>query len=389
MRPRSSTPISLTLTRPIAGLEHLPLILSLPLKSNSLPYAVHIALVAVGFYAVISMLSISQGFLLPMIYAFIMAILISPVVDKMEHHGVNRALSTLLVMLVVTALIVGLIALLSWQLSLFSDQWPELKERSKQLWDQAIGWSARNLNISKRKMNAWLAATSSDMMQDNRAMIGNTITSLGEAMATIFLTPVYVFMMVLYKAHVLEFIHRLSGKHNDIQIGGMMDETRVVVRSYLVGLSIEFAILAVLNVGGLLLLGIPYAILLGVIGAMLNIIPYVGGLVGVVMFMAIALVTGTPMDMLYVFILYIILQFVDNNFIVPKIVGSKVKLNPLASLISVILGAALWGLPGMFLSIPLLAIVKVVLDRLPELTHWGFLLGDPIAAQKPTDKPTK
>jgi hypothetical protein len=186
---RLSTPISLTLTRPIAGLEHLPLILSLPLKSNSLPYAVHIALVAVGFYAVISMLSISQGFLLPMIYAFIMAILISPVVDKMERHGVNRALSTLLVMLVVTALIVGLIALLSWQLSLFSDQWPELKERSKQLWDQAIGWSARNLNISKRKMNAWLAATSSDMMEDNRAMIGTTITSLGEALATIFLTP--------------------------------------------------------------------------------------------------------------------------------------------------------------------------------------------------------
>jgi predicted PurR-regulated permease PerM len=352
------------------------------MDTKTLPYAIRIALVAVGLYAVVSMLSISQGILLPIIYAFVTAILISPLVDRMERHRVNRALATLLVMLLVTAVIAGLIAAISWQLSLFSDQWPELKERSKQLWDEAIGWSARNLNISKWKMNAWLNATSEDMMEDNRAMIGTTITSVGEALATIFLTPVYVFMMVLYKAHMLDFVNRLSGKVNDVQIGDMMDETRVVVRSYLVGLSIEFLIVAVLNVVGLLLLGIPYAILLGILGSLLNIIPYIGGIVGVLLFMAIALVTGTPLDMLYVFLLYIVIQFVDNNIIVPKVVGSKVKLNPLASLLSVILGAALWGLPGMFLSIPLLAIVKVVLDRIPDHAHWGFLLGDPVVAQK-------
>ncbi len=96
------------------------------------------------------------------------------------------------------------------------------------------------------------------------------------------------------------------------------------------------------------------------------------------LFMTVALITGTPMDMLYVFLLFITLQFIDNNFIVPKIVGSKVKLNPLASILAVILGAELWGIPGMFLSIPLLAIVKVVLDRISPLEHWGFLLGDPI-----------
>lgn len=352
------------------------------MKLNTQSYAIQIAIVAVGFYAVISMLSIAQGFLMPVLYAVIATILISPVVDRMERHGVYRPVGTLMVMLVVTLFIAGLIALLSWQMSLFSDQWPELKARSQQLWDEAIAWSARNMNVSKWKMNAWLNATKEDMMEDNRAMIGTTITSIGEGLATIFLTPVYVFMMVLYKAHVLEFIHRLSGKVNDVQIGDMMDETRVVVRSYLVGLSIEFLMVAVLNVAGLLLLGIPYAILLGILGSLLNIIPYIGGIIGVLLFMAIALVTGTPMDTFYVFVLYIIIQFIDNNIIVPKVVGSKVKLNPLASLLSVILGAALWGLPGMFLSIPLLAIVKVVLDRIPDHAHWGFLLGDPIESIK-------
>jgi predicted PurR-regulated permease PerM len=357
--------------------------------SPLLPYAVRIALVAVGLYAIVSMLSLAQGILLPVIYAVITAILISPIVDRMEFKGLNRAFSTLMVMLVVTLLAAGIIALLAWQLSLFSDQWPELRLRSRELWDDVIGWSARNLNISKRKMNTWLEATTNNLMQDNRALIGTTITSVGESLATLFLTPVYVFMMVLYKEHVITFIRRLSGQMNTLQVSGMMDETRIVVRSYLVGLFIEFLILAVLNVGGLLLLGIPYAILLGIIGALLNIIPYVGGLIGVALFMAIALVTGTPLDMLYVFTLYIVLQFIDNNFIVPKIVGSKVKLNPLASLLSVILGAALWGLPGMFLSIPLLAIVKVVLDRIPDLAHWGFLLGDPVPSKHPPETLSK
>jgi predicted PurR-regulated permease PerM len=134
----------------------------------------------------------------------------------------------------------------------------------------------------------------------------------------------------------------------------------------------------VLNVAGLLLLGIEYAILLGVMDALLNLIPYIGGIAGVLLFMAIALITGTPTDVLYVFLLYVGIQFVDNNYIVPKVVGSKVKLNPLASILAVIAGAALWGIPGMFLSIPLLAIVKLVLDRIPTLEHWGFLLGDPV-----------
>jgi predicted PurR-regulated permease PerM len=208
--------------------------------SHSLPYAVRIALVAVGIYAIVSMLSLAQGILLPVIYAVITAILISPLVDRMEHKGLNRALSTLLVMLV-TLLAAGIIALLAWQLSLFSDQWPELRLRGRELWDEVIGWSARNLNISKRKVNAWLEATTNDLMQDNRALIGTTITSVGEALATLFLTPVYVFMMVLYKEHVITFIRRLSGQMNTLQVSGMMDETRIVVRSYLVGLSIEFS----------------------------------------------------------------------------------------------------------------------------------------------------
>ena len=140
---------------------------------------------------------------------------------------------------------------------------------------------------------------------------------------------------------------------------------------------IEAAIVATLNSVGLLILGIDYAILLGIIGAFLNVIPYIGGLVAVALPMLIALATKTsPFYPLYVLAIYYFIQLIDNNYIVPKIVASKVKINALISILVVLAFGALWGIPGMFLSIPLVGILKVIFDRIESLKPWGFLLGD-------------
>jgi len=183
-------------------------------------------------------------------------------------------------------------------------------------------------------------------------------------------------MILFYQPHLVQFIHKLFGADNNQKVNEILLETKVIIQSYLIGLFAEFAIIAVLNSAGLLVLGIQYAVLLGIIGAFLNIIPYLGGLIAVFIFMIVALITKSPVYVLYVAALYTIIQFIDNNYIVPKVVGSKVKLNALVSLLAVIAGAALWGIPGMFLSIPLTAILKLLFDRIDSLKHWGFLMGD-------------
>jgi predicted PurR-regulated permease PerM len=145
----------------------------------------------------------------------------------------------------------------------------------------------------------------------------------------------------------------------------------------LVGLIIEAIIVAVLDTTALLILGIDYAILLGIIAALLNVIPYIGGLVAVALPMIVAIATkSTAWYAFYVLVMYYIIQLFDNNFIVPYIVASKVKINALFSIIVVFVGNALWGIPGMFLSIPMLAIVKLIFDHIEPLKPWGFLLGD-------------
>jgi predicted PurR-regulated permease PerM len=201
---------------------------------------------------------------------------------------------------------------------------------------------------------------------------------MGDVLAGAVLTPVYVLMILFYQPHLMEFIHRLFGASNTNRVSEILSETKTIIQSYLAGLFAEFAILAVLNSVGLLVLGMDYAILLGIIGAFLNVIPYIGGVIGVAIFMVVALLTKAPVYVLYVFLLYGVIQFIDNNYLVPKIVGSKVKINALVSVIAVIAGSALWGLAGMFLSIPLIAIVKLIFDRLEPLKPWGFLLGETI-----------
>ncbi|MDP4208205.1 MAG: AI-2E family transporter [Bacteroidota bacterium] len=196
-------------------------------------------------------------------------------------------------------------------------------------------------------------------------------------MVILFLIPVYVFMILFYQPLLLEFIHKLFGTNYQSHVSEIVTQTKTLIQRYLTGLAIEALLVAILNIGALLALGIDYAILLGIIGALLNVIPYIGGIVAVALPMMVALATkSTAWYAVYVLVSYYFIQLIDNNYIVPKIVASKVKINAFFSIIAVIAGNALWGIAGMFLSIPLLAIVKLIFDHIEPLKPWGYLLGD-------------
>jgi predicted PurR-regulated permease PerM len=195
----------------------------------------------------------------------------------------------------------------------------------------------------------------------------------------------------------MEFIHKVFSAGNQGQVSEIVSQIKNVIQRYLIGLVIEAGIMATLNTSVLLILGIPYAILLGIISALVNVIPYIGGLLGVALPMIVALATkSSAWYAIYVLVFFYIIQLIDNNYIVPKVVASKVKINALFSIIVVFVGNALWGVPGMFLSIPLLAIVKLIFDHIEPLKPWGFLLGDTMPSlleikmifKKKVDKPT-
>ncbi len=340
------------------------------------PFYAKASLIIIGLSVSIHILYIAQDIILPLIYALIIAIAISPMVNFLVRKNVNRALSIALVLLLAMSISAGLIALKVSQASLLSEAWPQLTDKFENLLRQTVIWASGYFNISVRKINNWVTQEKLELINNSSSVIGSTLTTVGGILAGAVLTPVYILMILFYQPHLVEFVHKLFGENNTNRVSEMLSQSKTVIQSYLAGLFAEFVIVAVLNSIGLLILQIDYAILLGIMGALLNVIPYIGGLIGVGIFMMVALLTKPPVYALYVLALYSFIQFLDNNYIVPKIVGSKVKLNALICVIAVNAGGALWGIPGMFLAIPLTAIAKLIFERIDSLKPWGFLLGD-------------
>ena len=244
------------------------------------------------------------------------------------------------------------------------------------MFDESIIWISNNMNISHSKIKGWINDTKSQSINNISTVLGSALLGIGGTVVIIFLMPVYIFMILFYKPLLLEFISKLFTNDKQAVVSEVLVETKSLVQSYLIGLLLQAAIIATMHTLGLLMLGIQYAVLFGILGALLNFIPYIGGIVATILPMLIAIATKSPIYALWVFVLYSVVQLIDNNYIVPKIVASKVKVNALVSILVVIIGGALWGISGMFLAIPLTALVKVVFDRVEPLKPFGFLIGD-------------
>ncbi|MBC7412314.1 MAG: AI-2E family transporter [Bacteroidia bacterium] len=345
-------------------------------SNKTLPFYAKVTLVLVGLFTFITILYSLQDIIVPIIYSVIIATVLSPVVNFLVRKNMNRLLATGITVLSIVLVTLLLIALLSSQLIQFADAIPKLINVFKQLLNDSILWISQHFNISTTELRKMITTKNAELLSTSSSRIGATIATTGSVLVVLFLIPVYVFMILVYQPLLIEFTHKLFSIKKHQSLNKVLTATKHVIQSYLVGLLLEATIVAVLNSVSLLIIGIDYAILLGVIGAILNIIPYVGGIVAVALPMLIALATNSPSEAIIVFVVYMVIQLIDNNYIVPKVVASQVQINALVSIIVVIAGSALWGINGMFLSIPLTAIIKVICDNIDELTPWGYLLGE-------------
>ena len=345
-------------------------------KELVLPFYLKATLFLIGSFAFLSILYIAQSIIVPLIFATIIAVVLHPVVNLFTRMKINRVIAIIITLFLTFLIIAAFGALLLSQATRFRESWPVLVDKFTDIIGQTVSLASDYLDIKPQMIHEWLIKSQSELINTGSAAIGKTLVSVGSGLVILFLVPVYVFMILYYQPLLREFIHRLFHTRNQSQVSKIVSQVKTLIQRYLLGLVIEFIIVSILNILALFILGIDYAILLGIIGALLNVIPYIGGIVSVVLFIIVALVTKSPVYVLYVIAAYAFIQFIDNNFIVPKIVASKVKINAFFSVIIVIAGNALWGMTGMFLSIPILAIVKLIFDHIDSLKPWGFLLGD-------------
>lgn len=349
---------------------------------NDSPFYVKIAYFMVAIITTTYVLCIGSGIILPLLFSTIFAILLNPIVMFLQKKRVPRIIAILLVITVAMSLVAGLIFFLTKQVSLLSNMLPLLKTKSNIMAQQIIQWISWRFNVPAFKLQNWLHNAMNSAVTSTSSLLGQTLITITTTLITIFLIPIYMFMILFYKTLIMEFLGKVfnKSKHHNIEV--ILSESKSLIQSYLVGLLIESVIVSTLNIIALLIIGVDFAVLLGIIGGILNVIPYIGGIVAVLLPMIIALTTQSANAALWVLVAYAIVQFLDNNILMHYVVASKVKINALASIIVVLTGGAIWGIPGMFLSLPLTAIFKVIFDRIEDLKPFATLLGDTIPTKQ-------
>ncbi|MGP8215226.1 MAG: AI-2E family transporter [Bacteroidia bacterium] len=359
-------------------------------NSFKIPFYAKAALISISVFAFVYTMYAGQVIIIPIVFATIVAILLNPLVNYLLSKKINKIVAIAIAVLFAICLVFGLLYVISSQLHMFREIYPQLKGKFNTISTQFLQWVSTKFSVKELKIDSWISDTKSKAVSD--FAIGDKLSEAAQMMVIGALLPVYLFMILYYKPLLMEFTRRLFRVEYHTAVTEVLTNSRKIIQSYLVGLFIEFIIIAILNSVGLLLLGIDYAIILGITGAILNVIPYIGGIIAIALPMIIAFVTKD--SLIYtalVFVVYIFIQFIDNHYVIPKIVASRVQLNALLSVIVVLIGGAVWGIPGMFLSIPLTAIIKVIFDHIEPLKPLGFLLGNivPTASKLPFVKQRK
>lgn len=348
------------------------------------PFYARLALVLLSIVLILFLMRAGSVIIVPLFFAVLISFLLLPLCNWLERVRLPRPVAAMLALLVFVAAFGGIIYFLVQQLVDFGRDLPRLTER-------AAGWVAHVQNWIEKKYHV-----DSDHQMDyvTKYMSGAVaaITGAFQMIAfslinfviwTIFVF-VFVFFILNHRRLLRRFVIMLFQRKHQDRVEEVMSDTRVLANSYILGLMTEVVIVAIMNTVVLMLFGVKYALLLGVLGAVLNLIPYLGIYVGAGLAALITLSNSSPGMALTVIIIFIVVHFIDANIILPRIVGSRVQMNPLATIVVVIIGNIIWGVPGMFLFIPLTAIVKVVFERVESLKPWAMLIGSD--SEKPVTK---
>ena len=342
------------------------------------PFYAKVTLTLLGLIAIMFIVYIGQNIIIPVIMSFLFAVLLYPIVLFLKSKlRFPHVLAVMLAVILFVLLFIGLFVFLSIQISDFANDFDKIERNISIHLRNIQGFIRENFHLSSREQKEYIDTATADSMEKGKEMIGSTLMSFTDTLVNLTLIPIYTFLILLYRTHFLMFLSKVINKENHELLKEILMQIRVAINSYIVGLIIQMILISTMTTIGFMIIGVKYAILLGIITGILNLIPYIGILLAGLLSI-IASLTGSPdlSIIIGVIVVTIVVQIIDNNIVVPMIVSSKVEINAFISIVGIIIGGAIAGVSGMFLALPTLAVLKVIFDRVESLEPWGYLMGD-------------
>lgn len=344
------------------------------------PFWLKASVTLAGLSLLFVILSYGKFILMPLAFAAFLSMLLNPIVEKLESWKVGRAISIIITMLMVLIVFAGVITLISAQFVQFAERVPEVTERLKDVTADGIQFLEETVGLSEEQRTDYLEQGLSNLIDRSGSYVSSILGATTSTFTLMSLLPIFVFFMLYYKEMYQTFFRKLFERKDGVsKIDEVLDNVQDVTQNYLVGLLTVIGILAVLNTTGLMIVGLEHAIFFGVFASLMAIIPYIGIIIGALPPLLFAFLLGdsliTPVLVMAVFGT---VQFLEGNFISPRIVGSKVAINPFMAMLALIIGGEIWGISGMILFVPLIGILRVIFTEIEELKPYGYLLGNQI-----------
>lgn len=318
-----------------------------------------------------------QSVLVPIGFSFIFSVTLLPAYRIIKRTKLPDSIAILLTLLFAFIILGVVVGVISTQISNLLGHVDNLEKNVSAHLKVIALWIEAKTGYGVKQQSIFLNQQVASLKSSAGNILTGTASSLGGILVWFGLVPVYVFLILYYKNLLLRFVFLSTNPNYHTTAEASIHEAESTLKNYFNGLLLEMAIVFAMITVALMLFGVKYAILIAAVFGVLNMIPYIGALIANALAVLITLSTSPHLSHTWtVLIVITVVQLIDNNIIMTYLVSSKVKINGLVTVIAVVVGEAMAGVGGMFLAIPLVAVLKVIFDKIDSMKHWGALFGD-------------
>lgn len=321
----------------------------------------------------------AKDFLMPLCIGGILATLFLPFCNWMEKKNIGRTIAVLVCLLVVLVIIFTFFSLLGFKVSALLNDLASIKQKGVETLTAIQDYIFLNLNISVEDQFTILKSEKPSYTNIMQLMLG----SISAFVMTFILVLAYFVFLLLYRGHLKDFLLKITAKAERPEMEQVIFSATHISQQYLFGMAKMIFLLWIMYSIGFSAIGVENAIFFAVLCGLLEIIPYLGNILGTGLTVLIAAVNGANAELLIgIIITYGIIQLIQTWIFEPLILGPQVKINPLFTIMALVVGELLWGIPGLILAIPLTAMLKIVFDHSKPMKPYGFLIGEIGTPQK-------
>lgn len=347
---------------------------------KKLPFIVRLACVLISLISLVYICIIGKSVLVPLVIGFLVSMLLLPVSNFQEKRlKFPRILSSLISPILFSLAVVAVMYFIGTQMARFTEDLPEFRQQIEKLFHQAQVFVYDKFGVSEEEQINYIEKNAGEVLRNGSGVLGTAVNSVTSMLASSMFVFLGIFFFLLYRSHLVKFLIWCFPPKDKAKVREVITEIQSIIKRYIIGLLIQVIAVSSLMFIAYSIIGIKYALLFAVLCGVLNLIPYIGVFTATVLASVVTLATGEPIQALWVIVAVLVVNSIDGNIITPKIIGSKVALNSFVVLFGIIIAESIWGIAGMFLAIPILAIFKIIFDNVADLHPYGFFLGEDTA----------